>query len=375
MPSIEAPAKILVTGSNGYFAGHAVKDLLECGYTVVGTVRSANKGDELAKLFAEYGDRFSYAVVPNITKVWVQNTVVKHAGKTSMQYTSQQPSTNWSVRAILMVWHTLRPPQWLYALSNCVLVLDYFPPAIDGTTNIIKSVKKFGPTVKRVVLTSSCVAVFYYQKGTQHTENETILKLVEERGSSASAGELYQASKTLAEKAAWQYVAENKDSIKYDLVAVLPSYIIGANFERFKAPIHAVTSKDQLVSASMVEGSIRQPRPAEELNDTAFNFIHVKDIAAHHSAAFTQPDAAGHRIIGVAADAGWQDIYDALNEEPAFPEVPKGNPGSSNRLDSGSKEWDTSSSRKLLGREFIGTKQAFRETEEFYQKKGWAFMP
>ncbi|KAG9102531.1 methylglyoxal reductase (NADPH-dependent) gre2 [Ceratobasidium sp. 370] len=224
---------------------------------------------------------------------------------------------------------------------------------------------------KRVVLTSSCVAAFQYQKGVQHTEahwNETILKLVKEKGNSASVRELYRAGKTLAEKAAWKYVADNNDSIKYDLVAVLPSLIIGA-------PMHAVTSRDQLTSASIAERSIRQPRPAEELNDTAYNFIHVKDMASLHSAAFSQPDAAGHRIIGVAADASWQDIYDALNEEPAFPEVPKGNPRSSSRPDSGSKEWDTSYSRKLLGREFIGIRQAFRETEEFYQKKGWAFMP
>ncbi|KAG9079253.1 methylglyoxal reductase (NADPH-dependent) gre2 [Ceratobasidium sp. UAMH 11750] len=140
----------------------------------------------------------------------------------------------------------------------------------------------------------------------------------------------------------------------------------------YQAPIHNVTSKDQVLSANIVESSIRQSRTAEELNNTAYNFIHVKDIAALHSAAFSQPDAAGHRIIGVAADASWQAIYDALNEAPGFPGVPKGNSGSNNRADSGSKEWDTSYSRKLLGREFIGIKQAFRETEEFFQKKGWA---
>jgi hypothetical protein len=66
-------------------------------------------------------------------------------------------------------------------------------------------------------------------------------------------------------------------------------------------------------------------------------------------------------------------IDDALNEEPSFPGVPKGQPGSSGRPDSGSEEWDTSYSRQLLGRDFIGLKQSFRETEEYYQKKGWSF--
>ena len=55
--------------------------------------------------------------------------------------------------------------------------------------------------------------------------NETILKIVKEKGDKAAPMELYIASKTLAEKAAWKYVDDNKDKIKFDLVAVLPSYV------------------------------------------------------------------------------------------------------------------------------------------------------
>lgn len=67
----------------------------------------------------------------------------------------------------------------------------------------------------------------------------------------------------------------------------------------------------------------------------------------------------------------WLD--DALNKEPAFPGVPKGNPGSV-RPEPGPKEWDTSYTRELLGRDFIGVRETFRETEAYYQQKGWAFM-
>lgn len=67
-------------------------------------------------------------------------------------------------------------------------------------------------------------------------------------------------------------------------------------------------------------------------------------------------------------------LDDALNDEPAFPGVPKGNLGKGRRSDTSSEEWDNSFSKELLGREFIGTKQAFRETEAFYQAKGWSFM-
>lgn len=65
-------------------------------------------------------------------------------------------------------------------------------------------------------------------------------------------------------------------------------------------------------------------------------------------------------------------IDDALNEEPAFPGVPKGSPGSKPAED-GLKFWDTTFSRKLLGRDFIGAKETFRETEKYYHEKGWSF--
>ena len=55
--------------------------------------------------------------------------------------------------------------------------------------------------------------------------NETILKIVKGKGDKAESRELYIASKTLAEKAAWKYVDDNKNKIKFDLVAVLPSYV------------------------------------------------------------------------------------------------------------------------------------------------------
>lgn len=61
-----------------------------------------------------------------------------------------------------------------------------------------------------------------------------------------------------------------------------------------------------------------------------------------------------------------------MNEEPAFPGVPKGNPGLE-PIEDGLKFWDTTLSKKLLGREFVGAKQSFRETEKYYQEKGWSF--
>lgn len=68
MPAITS-GKVLVTGANGFIAAWVVKKLLEAGYSVRGSVRSEAKGAHLKSTFAEYGDKFELAVVPDMTKV------------------------------------------------------------------------------------------------------------------------------------------------------------------------------------------------------------------------------------------------------------------------------------------------------------------
>lgn len=69
MPAITAPAKVLVSGANGYIAVWVVQDLLQQGYSVRGTVRSEGKASHLRKLFASYGDKFEVVIVDDITAV------------------------------------------------------------------------------------------------------------------------------------------------------------------------------------------------------------------------------------------------------------------------------------------------------------------
>ena len=65
---------------------------------------------------------------------------------------------------------------------------------------------------------------------------------------------------------------------------------------------------------------------------------------------------------------------DALNEEPAFPGIPKGKPGSVNRSSLEPEEWDASYAKAILGRDFIGVRETFREIGSYYQDKGWSFV-
>ena len=61
--------KVLVTGANGFVAAWVVKDLLDHGFSVRGTVRSESKAPYLREFFKGYGDKFEIVIVEDITKV------------------------------------------------------------------------------------------------------------------------------------------------------------------------------------------------------------------------------------------------------------------------------------------------------------------
>jgi uncharacterized protein YbjT (DUF2867 family) len=69
MPIITPGSKVLVSGANGYIAAWIVRTLLERGYAVRGTVRTAEKGRHLSESFNSYGEKFEVVVVEDITKV------------------------------------------------------------------------------------------------------------------------------------------------------------------------------------------------------------------------------------------------------------------------------------------------------------------
>ena len=69
MPITSPPAKVLVTGANGFIAVWVVQNLLEQGFSVRGTVRSESKASHLRELFKSYGDKFETAIVQDITRV------------------------------------------------------------------------------------------------------------------------------------------------------------------------------------------------------------------------------------------------------------------------------------------------------------------
>ena len=188
---------ILVTGASGYIATHIVKQLLEKGYRVRGTVRSLKDEKKVAPL-------------RNLTK-------------------------NFRFPLELVEADLLNESSWSRAVSGCTYVLHTaspFPterpdnedvvvkPALNGTLNILRACVQDGSRIKRVVLTSSIAAVAgeIYKQGYTYTEKDW------------PEGDLepYLKSKTVAEKAAWDFVKdrERKGLPCFELAVINPGYVM-----------------------------------------------------------------------------------------------------------------------------------------------------
>jgi len=274
MPAIAPPAKVLVTGASGFVAVWVTRTLLEKGFSVVGTVRSDSKGEYLKNLYKDHGDKFSYVIVDDIEKEGAFDEFVKDVD--AVEHTASP----FHLRA--------DDPQELIG------------PAVNGTVGVLKSIKAHGKKVKRVVITSSIAAIISNKLPpytyTEADWNDVSEGIVREQGKKASAVHKYRASKTLAERAAWKFVAENP-GLGWDLVTVNPPFIYGP-------PIHDIPSFNALNTsiASFYAALLNKDAPFsnEKLAAPNGNWVDVRDVAFVHAEALLKEDAGGERFAACA---------------------------------------------------------------------------
>jgi len=346
MTAVKAPAKILVTGASGFIAVWVVRELLEHGFTVVGTVRSDSKGQYLKKQFSKYGDKFSFVIVEDVGKEGAFDDAIK--GIDAVAHTASPFHT-----------HADEPSELI-------------EPAVDGTVGVLKSIAKHGQSVKRVVVTSSIAAINEPKDKpyvfTEADWNNSDPKKVEEKGRDAEGGSKYQASKTLAEHAAWDFLEKNKSNISFDLATINPGYVFGPF-------IHEVASPDKLnTSVALVRQTLFEKTPSEdELAQPAGSWVDVRDVAAMHVAALELEKAHGERFIASAGPFTWQEILDALHQNPdIIPKVTKGKPGNGKKPLSEQTYASGEKATKVLGIKFKTLNESLRDTVKALQERGWA---
>ncbi|EXJ92162.1 dihydroflavonol-4-reductase [Capronia epimyces CBS 606.96] len=326
--------KVLLTGGTGFIATHVLDQLLQHGHRVVTTVRSVEKGRILLDLFK--GRPVSYSVVGDIAIEGAFDAAVK----------SDPPFD--------AVIHTASPFHYNVTDNK----KDMIDPAVLGTTGILKAVKSFAPSVKRVVITSSLAAM----NNTKHPPkvyNEEIWNemTMEEALTTTDAQAAYRASKTFAEKAAWEFV--QTQSPNFSLTVLNPPMVYG--------PIlHHIVSLDELNTSSkrilnLIHGKPRSGPVGSPV------YVDVRDLALGHVLAIEKPEAAGQRLFLTAGMATEKQMGDIIRN--TFPDI-AGNLRDDLVADLPPYGIDNSKSIRLLGIKYRSMVETIVDTVKSLQKLG-----
>lgn len=258
MVEIDRSAPVLVTGATGYVAGQLVKKLLEEGLTVHAPVRDPNNGSKLKYL----------------------NALADQAPG-SIKYFKADLLDNGSYAEAMagceLVFHTASP----FTVNVKDPQKELVDPAKLGTRNVLEQANHTD-SVKRVVLTSSCAAIYGDNIDLESTPNGIFTEELWNTTSSLKH-QAYSYSKTVAEKEAWKI---NESQSRWDLVVINPSLVIGPGINPNS------TSESFNIVRQIGNGTMRTGAPRY-----GFGAVDVRDLAdAHYLAGFT-PSAKGRHII------------------------------------------------------------------------------
>ncbi len=262
---------IAVTGIGGFLGRHVAAQLLQAGYEVRGTLRSLKnaKSIEAAIRSAEgvSGGKLSFAVADLLSD---EGWDAAFSGVTD-------------------VIHTASPfPSSVPKDEN-----DLILPAREGTLRVLRAAKDAG--VRRVVLTSSIAAISYGPGRAPFTETDW----TDVKGALATP---YYKSKTLAERAAWTFAAENR----LELSVINPGMILGP-----------ILGTETGTSVGLVQSLMKGRYPA--MPDFSVPVADVRDVAEAHVLAMTIPQAAGERFIIAGEALSIKDIVKVLKRDfPAY---------------------------------------------------------
>lgn len=256
---------VLVTGATSYVATHVIKIFLQRGYTVRGQVRNESSAKKVYNAFPEAGDALTTVTVPDITAAGAFDEAVK---------------------GVVGVIHTASP----FVFSVQDNEKDLLDPAIKGTTRVLEAVAAHAPQVKRVVITSSFAAIVDPLQGARvsytYTEEDWNPTSYEVAKTTENGGVAYCASKTFAEKAAWDFVEKNKPG--FTVSTVNPPMIYGP-LEHDTDIKHLNTSVADIYR--FMDGSTKEP------GATAFPaFADVRDVAEAHFRAYERAESGRYFI-------------------------------------------------------------------------------
>jgi nucleoside-diphosphate-sugar epimerase len=250
--------EILVTGGSGFIAGHTIVQLLNAGHRVRATVRDLKRESEVRAMVKQGG---------------------AHAGdRLSFFAADLRSDAGWAaaVADCDYVLHVASPfPAYVPEHEDELIV-----PAREGALRVLRAARD--ARVRRVVLTSSFAAIGYGHPPQSTPFNET--NWSDPTGSDVTA---YVKSKTLAERAAWDFIArEGRD---LELSVINPVAVFGP-----------VLGPDYSTSVLLIQRLMSGAVPGSPR--LSFGVVDVRDVADLHIRAMTHSAAKGERFLAVAGD-------------------------------------------------------------------------
>ncbi|MFI5316557.1 MAG: SDR family oxidoreductase [Myxococcota bacterium] len=247
---------VLVTGGSGFVASHIVLQLLERGDAVRTTVRSLQREAAVRAMLegagTRQGDRLSFFAA------------------------DLERDDGWAaaVASCDYVLHVASPMPPVAPKSEDEVII----PARDGVLRVLRAARD--AQVRRVVLTSSCGAIYYGHPLQKEPFDETSWTNLDGEMSA------YVKSKAIAERAAWDFVAAEGGAL--ELTAVNPAGIFGP-----------ALGADYSASLDLVKRLMNGMPGCPKLH---FGVVDVRDVADLHLRAMTSPSAKGERFIAVAGE-------------------------------------------------------------------------
>ena len=261
---------VLVTGGTGFIGLHCLQQLLDKGYKVRTTIRSESRKQEVLEAMKKHSSNCE-----NL-EFYIADLL-------------KDDGWNEAVEGSKYVLHVASP----FFLGEPENEDVFIKPAVEGTLRVLKACAD--ADVQKVVLTSSFAAVGY-----GHPREKQVY--TEEDWSSVD-GEIsaYAKSKTLAEKAAWEFVENLEESKKFDLTVINPVAVTGPMLTS-----DIGSSNDFLLK--LISGSM----PA--CPKIHMGYIDVRDVAKAHIFSMTEEKTNGERIIVSENEMFFAEVGKTLNE-------------------------------------------------------------
>ncbi|KAK4678266.1 methylglyoxal reductase (NADPH-dependent) gre2 [Podospora pseudoanserina] len=337
--------KVLLTGGSGFIAAHILDQLLSASHTVITTVRSQSKADAITSAYPSQttSGHLTVAIVPDIAQPNAFDSVLQTHGS-----------------GLEVVLHTASPFHFKFNDPKKELI----DPALIGTTSILSAITQFAPSVRRVVVTSSFAAIIneahVSDPSTVFSEKSWNPVTIDDIHRNPATA--YRASKTLAEKAAWEFVQNKENDAKFDLVTINPPMVFGPVVHHL-ATLEAInTSNERIVDA--IKGKWKGEIPP---TGQAYIWVDVRDVATAHVRAGLGlvEGVAGKRLFVVSGWFSNARIAEVLrknfpDDKEKLPE--EGVKGGELPEEDKRFKYDNSETTRLLGIEWIGLERSIVDT-------------